>query len=242
MDASASPTFAERCTKLRSHISRIQSIDADKGLVRTMENIRTELVGHLSRVEALMKTRQVFSAIDGMLLPVIDVNALKGLKKTIGTLIGKLDNNRSQIGSGNTWADCDVKAKGLADNLERDLRVIWTKFISDERPAYEMFNAFSALPQCTTPLRELQRLSGVLDGLRKTLPLSPAAIEEVRSTAARMREHINSLGLDGEPAEMVAFLKKCSGPDGAPLTDLTPEVFQWIKDKGYAATLRVKPR
>lgn len=241
MDATVPPIFAERCTELRSHISRIQSSDADKGLVRTMENIRTELAEHLNRVEGLMKSRKVLSVIDGVPPPQINANTLKALKKTIVALTGKLDNNRSQIGGGSTWADCDVKAKGLAEALDKDLRNIWTKFISDERPAYEMFNAFSALPQCAAPLRELHRLSGILDGLRKTLPQSPSAIDEVRATAIRMRKQIESLGLDGEPAEMVAFLKKCSG-DGAPLSDLTQEIFQWIQDKGYAATLRVKPR
>ena len=102
-------TFEARCTELRTHIGRIQSSDADRHLVQTMEKIREELATHLSRIAALTTTKQVFSTVEGMPKPVIDAAAVKALKKTIGTLTGKLDNNRSQIGKNNNWADCGVK-------------------------------------------------------------------------------------------------------------------------------------
>jgi hypothetical protein len=174
--------------------------------------------------------------------PAIDAAAVRGLKTKIGSLVKKLDSNRSKIANDNGWAECGVKAKALADKLEIDLRKLWSDFIADERPGYEMFNAFRGLPQCGPPLRELDRLASILNGQKGTLPQDPAPVALVRSTAARMREQIGSLGLEGEPAAMIAFLKKCSAEGGAPLSDLTPEIFDWIIQKGFTADLRVKPR
>lgn len=234
-------TFAARCTGLRTHIGRIKSSDEDKHLVRTMETIRAELADHVSRIASLTKAMGVFAA-EGMPRPAIDAPGIRGLKTKVSSLTRKLDSNRSKIANDNGWAECAVKAKALADKLDIDLRKLWSDFIVSERPGYEMFNAFRGLPQCGPPLRELERLASILNGQKGTLPQDPAPVALVRSTVARMREQIGSLGLDGEPEAMIAFLKKCSAEGGAPLSDLTPEIFQWIVQKGFAADLRVKPR
>lgn len=236
------PTFTTRCTELRTHIGRIQSSDADKHLVQTMEKIREELAEYLSQIADLTKTRQVFSTVENMPKPAIDAATVKTLKKKIGTLTGKLDTSRSQIGKNNNWADCVVKAKGLGTTLEKDLKKTWTDFIEGERPGFEMFLGFRGLPQCAGPIKELERLSGVLNGLKSTLPEDSEPIELVRTTATKMRETIATLGLEGHPDEMVEFLKKCSTEGGAPFSELTPKIFQWILDEGFAGDLRVKSR
>jgi hypothetical protein len=236
------PTFAARCTELRTHIGRIQSSDADKHLVQTMEKIREDLVEHLSRIDDLKKTVQVFSTMEGMPKPVIDAAAVKTLKKTIGTLTGKLDKNRSQISSNNNWADCGVKSKGLAEALDRNLRKIWADYIAAEQPGFAVFNSYRGLPKCRPILSELDRLSGILTELKRALPQEPSPILKVRETGALMREKIASLGLGDTPPEVAEFLKKCAADGGAPLSDLTPEIFKWIRDQGFAGDLRVKPR
>lgn len=241
MEATVS-TFTTRCNELRTQIGRIQSREADAQIVRTMENILAELAIHLSRATQLEKTKLVFSTVEGMPKPVIDATAVKSLKKTVGTLTGKLDNNRSQIGGGNSWADCVVKTKGLADSLERDLRKIWSDYIAAEHPGYAVFNAYRGLPKCRPILSELDRLSGILTELKRALPQEPSPILKVRETAALMREKIASLGLGDTPPEVAEFLKKCAADCGAPLSDLTPEIFKWIRDQGFAGDLRVKPR
>jgi|GEM_PF-2833412 len=236
------PTFATRCTELRTHIGRIQSSDADKHLVQTMEKIRVELAGLLSRIAGLTITKQVFSTVEGMPKPVIDAAAVKSLKKTIGTLTGKLDKNRTQIGNNNNWADCVVKAKGLADALERDIRKIWLDYIAGAQPGYAVFTGYRELPKCRPILSELDRLAGILNELKRTLPLDPSPISKISETAALMREKIASLGFGGTPPEVADFLKKCASDGGAPLSDLTPGIFQWISKEGFAGDLRVKPR
>jgi hypothetical protein len=241
MDATP-PTFSARCTELRAHIGRIQSSDADKHLVQTMERIREELADHLSRIVALTTTMQVFSSVEDIPRPVVDASAVKALKKTISTLTGKLDKNRSQIGNNNNWADCGVKAKGLADSLERDFRKIWSDYIATEQPGYAVFNAYRIFPQCRTILDELDRLAGALGELKKMLPQDPLTIFSVTKTATLMRAKIASLPLGGVPPEMADFLKKCAGEGGAHLSDLTPEIFKWIREQGFAGDLRVKPR
>lgn len=241
MEATA-PTFATRCIELRTRIGSIQYRDAEAHLVSTMENILAELAIHLDRAAQLEKTKQVFSTVDSLPKPEIDAAAVKSLKKTIGTLTGKLDNNRSQIGGGNTWADCVVKAKGLADALERDLRKIWLNYIADEQPGYAVFNAFRGLPKCRPILSELDRLTGIVNELKKTLPQDSSLIFKVREIAALMREKITSLGLGDTPPEVAEFLKKCAADGGAPLSELTPEIFKWIREQGFAGDLRVKPR
>ena len=206
-----------------------------------MEKIRDELTVHLDRIANLTKSMEVL-VVEGMPRPAIDSAAVRGLKTKIGSLIKKLDSNRSKIANDNNWAECGIKAKALADKLEMDLRKLWSDFIAAERPGYEMFNAFRGLPQCGPPLRELERQASILNGQKGTLPQDPAPVALIRSTVAQMREQISSLGLNGEPEAMVAFLKRCSAEGGAPLSDLTPEIFEWIVQKGFAADLRVKPR
>jgi hypothetical protein len=235
-------TFATRCTELRGHIGRIQSSDADKHLVQTMEKIREELAVHLSRIAALTKTMQVFSAMENIAKPVIDTASVKALKKTIGTLTGKLDKSRSQIGNNNNWADCSLKAKGLADALERDLRKIWSDYIAAQQPNYMLFNGYRIFPQCRIILDELDRLAGTLGELKKTLPQDHIPISNVSETTILMKAKIASLPLGDVPAEMADFLKKCAADGGAPLSDITPEIFKWISEQGFAGDLRVKPR
>jgi len=236
------PTFAARCTELRSHIKRIQTTDADKHLVQTMEKIREELAEHLSRISSLTKTKQVFASVEGMPKPVIDAASVKPFKKTIGLLTVKLDKNRSQIGNNNNWADCSVKAKGLSDALERDLRKIWSDYIASEQPGYAVFNAYRGLPKCRPILSEIDRLVGILNELKRTLPQDASPILKVEEVAALMREKIASLGLGDTPPEVAEFLKKCAADGGAPLSDLKPEIFGWICEQGFAGDLRVKPR
>ena len=239
---STPPTFSARCTELRSHIGRIQSSDADKHLVQTMEKIREELADHLSRIAGLTKTMQVISAVEDIPKPVIDAAAVEALKKTIGKLTVKLDKSRSQIGNNNNWADCGVKAKGLADALEQNLKKIWIDFIAGEQPGYAVFNSYRGLPKCRPILSELDRLAGILTELKRALPQEPSPILKVRETAALMGEKIASLGLGDTPPEVAEFLKKCAADGGAPLSDLSPEIFKWIRDQGFAGDLRVKPR
>ena len=105
-----------------------------------------------------------------------------------------------------------------------------------------MFLGFRGLPQCKTPIQELERLANTLNELGRTLPENPDPIEMVTTIADQMRKIIASLGLDGQPAEMVAFLKKCSTEGGAPLSELTQEIFKWIQEQGFAGDLRVKSR
>ena len=236
------PTFATRCTELRTRIGRIQAREADAQIVRTMENILTELAIHLDRATQLEKTKVVFSTVEGMPKPLVDAAAVKALKKTIGTLTGKLDKNRSQIGNNNNWADCGVKAKGLAVALERDLSRIWADYIAAEQPGFAVFNAYRGLPKCRHILSELDRLSGILTELKRALPQDNSPILKVRETVALMREKIASLGLGDTPPEVAEFLKKCAADGGAPLSDLTPDIFKWIRDQGFAGDLRVKPR
>ena len=235
-------TFATRCIELRAHIGRIQSSDADKHLVQTMEKIREELAVHLFRIAALTKTMQVFSAMENITKPVIDTASVKALKKTIGTLTGKLDKSRSQIGNNNNWADCSLKAKGLADALERDLTKIWRDYIEGEQPGYSLFNGYRIFPKCLSILDELDRLSAVLCELKKNLPQDTIPISSVSKTATLMRAKIDSLPLGDVPQEMAEFLKKCAADGGAPLTELTPKIFKWISEQGFAGDLRIKPR
>ena len=100
----------------------------------------------------------------------------------------------------------------------------------------------------------IDRLAGVLGELKKILPQDPLPISNVSKTVTLMRAKIASLPLGGVPPEiasrplggvppeMADFLKKCAADGGAPLSDLTPEIFKWIRDQGFAGDLRVKPR
>jgi len=241
MMEAAAPTFVARCAELRPSIGRIKSSDEDKHLVETMEKIRDELTAHLVKIASLTKSMEILAA-EGMPRPAIDAAAVRGLKTKIGSLVKKLDSNRSKIANDNSWAECGVKAKALADALERDLRKIWMDHIAAEQPGYSVFNGYRGLAKCRPILSELDRLAGSLNELKATLPQDPSPISKVSGTAALMREKIASLGLENTPAAVAEFLKKCAADGGAPLSDLTPEVFDWIRDQGFAGDLRVKPR
>jgi len=72
------------------------------------------------------------------------------------------------------------------------------------------------------------------------LPRSPEDLGFIIEIDGQITNLISELGIEGEPTEMIEFLKRCASGSGVPLSELTDERLGWLRSKGFEESLRVR--
>ena len=236
--SSGGGTFLERCADLGQKLGRVRSSETDNELVRQIEGLRSTLAPLKQRSALLLQSLEALQEVGEIKAGVlIGEPAVKPLQVKIAALIKILQENRSKLKKNDVFAECVQRAHAVGNDLDKKLKTTWSGQIERDMPGYTMFLAFEGLPQCAAALAELKQLGGELQALAKQLP-SKESLLELQQKSIRMQELIDGLGIKDEPPEMILFLKRCA-QGGVPLDELTPEIFEWLKAKGFSPNLRV---
>ena len=95
------------------------------------------------------------------------------------------------------------------------------------------------LPQCKEAILELERLNQDASDFKDQLPEDKESVRQVLTIQKEMSDLIDSLDLKDEPEEMLQFLKRCASMGGVPLEELTEEILEWLREKGFDGNLKV---
>jgi hypothetical protein len=237
-DATPGNTLLSRSKELSDKMKRIDNRAADEVVVRNMEEIQEPLIGHVETVVRLHTSLLVMRKANLVKASPILSASVRTLQNRISTLRQRLSNSRSKLMEGSAWAECNTHAKARARELEQELQQQWRSFITENTPGIETFRPFAKLTSCKSKFDELERLDREAKETQARLPSSEAEIGAVCTRGAKMNQLIDGLGLEGEPPEMQNFLKRCA-QSGVPLDELTDEVLMWLKNKRFAASLRI---
>lgn len=235
-------TLIDRCEELTAQCTRLKTVNADAELSQQIETLEAK-ASRLAEMssEAL---RNLSTLLDGGLLD----GTLKSIAAKLGgfddRLAKVLEKSREAPGKlkdDKTWATFER----LAQNLERDLtsilRTQWRGFVDrTTQNRSEVFSAFRGLAQCRDAVEKLIQKETLARSRRDQLPASDADIKFIIEIGDSMTALINGLGIDGEPKEMINFLKLCASGNGVSLSALTDERLEWLRAKGFGESLRIK--
>jgi hypothetical protein len=124
--------------------------------------------------------------------------------------------------------------QSFRDELRSELEKSWKNFVRDlERNALgERFLEQYDYGDSSATVRQLQTLLAQLKALGNQLPLEKGsrAIADVRNVFDALKCGVLQLPEDGMPDEVRTFLTQARSPNGAPLSNLSEKVLEWLKE------------
>jgi hypothetical protein len=237
-DIAPAKSLLLRSKELSDNINRIVDRAENEELVRQMEKIQEPLERHVAAIVDLHKSLSMMQKAKLVKLNPVNASTVKPLQDRISKLRKVLNGNRSQIASGNVWAECNTHSEARAKELGQQLQTQWNDFVIAHTPGIETFRPFAQLPSCKTTFEALLKLDLEAKNDQTRLPSDDTEVQVVRTRGKTMQELIGRLGLEGEPPVMQEFLKRCAN-DGVPLDELSDEILEWLKSKRFATSLRI---
>lgn len=235
-------TLIDRCQELVSQCTRLKTVNADAELsqqVETLEAKAARLVGMSGEALRNLSTLSKGGLCDGVFEDF--AKKIDGLEDRLTSVLEKARDAPGKLKDDQTWA----KFERLAQDLERDLTTIlrtqWRGFV-DRRTQNrsEIFSAFRGLAQCRVAVDKLIQKETSARVRREQLPANVDDINFIIEIDESMTALIDGLGIDGEPVEMIDFLKQCASGIGVSLSALTDERLAWLRAKGFGESLRIK--
>ncbi|MFM2219854.1 MAG: hypothetical protein RL240_4172 [Planctomycetota bacterium] len=235
-------TLIDRCRELITQCTRLKTVNADAELSQQIETLEAKAarLADMSR-EAL---RNLSTLLEGGLLDetLKSISAkLGGFDDRLAKVLGKARDAPGKLKDDQTWATFERLAQDLERDLTAILRTQWRGFVDGRtQNRSEVFSAFRGLTQCRDAVDKLIQKENLAKSRRDQLPASDTDIKFIIEIGDSMTALINGLGIDGEPKEMIDFLKLCASGDGVCLSALTDERLEWLRAKGFGESLRIK--
>lgn len=235
-------TLINRCEELTTQCTRLKTVNADAELSQQIETLEAKA----ARLAAMSGEvlRNLSTLLEGRLLEgtLGNISAkLGGFDDRLAKVLEKAREAPGKLKNDQTWA----KFERLAQDLERDLTAIlrtqWRGFVDEKtQNRSEVFSAFRGLSQCRDAVEKLVQNETLARSRRDQLPANDADINFIMEIGDSMTTLIEGLGIDGEPTEMIDFLKQCASGSGVSLSALTDERLAWLRAKGFGESLRIK--
>ncbi len=232
-------TLLEQSKELCVDIDRIANHENDAQLAQSLNVVADAVVNHATRACALAVNLKVMRSDELLEGPLITRPAVESLQKKIDTLKKRLNERRGDLRQGNTWANCDNEANGLAKALSGNLESAWRRFINTQVTDTASLSTFRQVPACKGPLKKVDEINGLLKSKSFALPTTKKEIAEATVLGREAKEEIGKMKLSGVPKAVETLLKNAA-TSGTPLGDLSDEVLAWLRDnKEFMAGLRI---
>ncbi len=232
-------TLLQQSQELCSDIDRIANHEKDAQLAQSLNAVVEAVTNHANRAGALavnFKAMRSGQLTEG---PLITRAAVESLRKRIDAVKKRLSERRDNIRQGNTWANFDNEASGLAKNLSANLDAAWRRFIDTQVTDTASLSTFRQVPACKGTLKKVDEVNASLKSKLVSLPTKRGEITEAVAMGREAKDQIGKMKLDGVP-KAVELLLKSAATTGIPLSDLSNEVLDWLRDhKEFMAGLRV---
>lgn len=118
----------------------------------------------------------------------------------------------------------------------------WSSYVAAHGPtgSSEVVDALAKLPQFQSSVARIRRCRQSTEELAKRTPTDPEkAIGSLAVLAAEHRTAWSELSADGIPPTVILFLRACAD-NGVPLSELSEEVRNWLKERELLGSFRVR--
>ncbi|MFT7003506.1 MAG: transcriptional/translational regulatory protein YebC/TACO1 [Sulfurimonas sp.] len=130
----------------------------------------------------------------------------------------------------------------IESEIESILLKQWEDYIDSNKPNInrETLDVFEQIPDFSGVVKSLKEKLELLDEYKKSLPISDNNFKLVISSSSEMKLLIEQLDSKDIPASVSNFLKKAGTIAGIDLSEITTEIFEWLKENNLLNKCLVK--
>lgn len=232
-----------RCGELMGDLDRLGSVTQAQGIqdqVKALDDKAVALSENSAALKAPLETMMKGGLCAGVSWSGIS-KLLDELDARITRVLEKLQASPEKINDGQVWPRFENLAHKVATDLREVLKGEWSGFVTrNTLNRVSVFSIFKGLAQCRDAIDELEELDRKAKARMNLLPQTPEDISFIIEISNEMTALINGLGIEGEPPEMIEFLKRCASGSGVSLSELTDKRLAWLRSKGFEESLRVR--
>ena len=233
-------TLLGLCADLRGQLSERESALQHAQLIKSIQSDIENLREHAESAETILQSVRVFKEAKISNINDLGIGADNPvLQKKIEALKKRVESNPDKIRAQNHWADFIQLARKMPQSVRSKLATKWQRYVGETIPSASAWRTFEALPKCEATVSKMTKIEERKEVLQNSQTIDPKAIEEVNQLAESMRKLVADLNLDDQPEEMVDFLKRCAQYGGVPLDELSDEILLWLRENGFASSLRI---
>jgi hypothetical protein len=154
------------------------------------------------------------------------------------------DPSPATLRKGRKWQQCLDDLSELAINCEHSRRQGWGEFLSElftgESP--EKIKARLAMtPENKIAVAKYEVAFGKKVALQREKQITSESVVRAQAIALELQEAFKEINF-GVPVAVKKFIDAVASYDGAPLSLLTPEVFDWLRDENILESYSVRHR
>lgn len=163
---------------------------------------------------------------------------VKGLTSLLNKILNefRVERNHETLTKENRWTDLERKYSTFKDDLKSSLEGDWTIYFESKyrRPSpFDLQQTIAMnLPKNVDALQEYKKIFTELNEYKRSLPTSEKTFKECDELLRKLDLLSGQFVSAGELPDFVKrfFLAlKNSGMGGVPLSDVTPEVIDWLR-------------
>ena len=230
------PTLLERSAELSAKLERIANRQGNQERYKQLNPILNYLTGIAEELSNNAHSRALFVDNSVAVAPV-DVNLASA---KLGRLKTKLENSPDKVAQGNEWANAKTALTALTESIDGAMTAAWQGFVDGNTPGIDLLQPYAGLGEFRQVFQGLQSSRNEATVSKQTLPTKQEDFTRVTQRKLEMEADIENFGLKGEPEDCQNLLKRCASAEGFALGELTDDQLKWLKEKGFAKSLRIK--
>ena len=125
-----------------------------------------------------------------------------------------------------------IRFNKIEQEVQSKLEEQWQEFITEKRPSINIsqLNVLENIPDLKEVVIELKEKLEIINELKEKFPNKDSDFELILSTTKEMTNLWEKLSSKEIPEFIILFLKKAGSFEGVKLSEMTPEIFQWLND------------
>jgi hypothetical protein len=240
----SSQTLLERALNVEKQIDVLGTLDKQREEVVALQDRREKLEEAVGDIEKnVTRTRLLRS---GGLPLTIDATALRRLNERIAeTATAFREKPEAQtLAANQRWTQLVAAVQREGEKLKIANNAAWDKFAREECSAEAPRSLEQKLPPSAENTQALNRYTAryaELSTQLRTGAAAPEDIAKIRATVATLQTEVTAMHFD-YPSDITDFLRAAMAPSGVPLSGVTPQLLEWLREHDMLESYTVRSR
>jgi len=234
-------SLPSRATALRERLVELDKMGSNVTEAHNLEGLRVEIAARAGKLGAQLDKQAVLDAAN---IAVAPPASLIAVRKRATSLLGKFvaDTKAATLKRGQGWTallgEIDLASREVATAVLSAWRAHRAAVYAGDTPA-AIRGKLARTRANDLAFETYQALYARLKAAFDDLPSENGDIDRVGSLAAQLETAAQAFDFD-VPSEVKQFLEAVLSVGGAPLSLLTPEVWQWLEANGSLASYTIR--
>lgn len=236
-----STTLPARASALRARLNHLHETSSNVAEAADLEGLRVQLARHVEKFSAPAEKRRLLTMAG---ITIVEPASNAAVRKKVTTVLERFAAapKSATLKKGQVWSTMLEEMDSAARDLQAAVTVAWksqwTSLFSGETPAAIESKLAKTKPN-QEALRVYQGLYSQFRALFDGLPPDQATIERARILGNQLELAAKAFDYQVSP-EVKAFLEAVQSVRGAPISLLTDEVLNWLRENENLDAYRVK--